>query len=260
LHTSANRIAPLVALVVLVAPGACNARSHATEATSVDAGATHPPAATPSHPAIALAAREGPPSHLVVLLHGVGADADSFQDIGVVLGADLPHADFLVPDGFHPWDGGGRGRQWFSLAGVTDESRAARVRDAGLEVSRWIDGELANRNLGGDRLAVVGFSQGAMVAAWLAVHRTPRPAAVVMLSGLVAESEAPVGSGPTPVLMAHGDRDARIPVSSVEPGARSLEAWGARVTKRIYPGLGHQVGGAELRDVAVFLKDALGAT
>ena len=45
-----------------------------------------------------------------------------------------------MPDGFHPWDGGGGGRQWFSLAGVTEANRPARVEVAAEELSRWLDG------------------------------------------------------------------------------------------------------------------------
>lgn len=196
-----------------------------------------------------------------MLLHGVGADGASFQDIGRALAGGLPHVEFLVPDGFHPFEGGGTGRQWFSLRGVTDENRPARVREGASEVSRWIDGELARRHLGGDRLVVVGFSQGAMVAAWLAVHRTPRPAAVVLLSGRVADDDVPVKAAiPTPVLVCHGAVDPMIPVSVVEPGARTLEAWGARVTTRIYPGLDHHVDAGELREVGEFLKSVIDPT
>jgi phospholipase/carboxylesterase len=174
-----------------------------------------------------------------------------------MLGESLQRAELIVPDGFHPFDGGGQGRQWFSVRGVTDENRPARVRDAGAEVSRWIDVELLRRGLGSDRLVVVGFSQGAIVGAWLAVHRAPRPAAVVILSGRVAEADVPsAGVGPR-VFIAHGDRDGTIPASLVDSGASVLEAWGARVTKRVYPGLGHEIDERELRDVAAFLAGAV---
>lgn len=197
--------------------------------------------------------RDASPSHLVVLLHGVGADAASFQDVARALTATLPAAEVLVPDGLDAFDGGGSGRQWFSVRGVTPDNRPARVREAGGRLSKWIDAELARRGLSGDRLVVGGFSQGAILAAWLGVHREPRPAAVVMLSGRVADDAAPVvGRGPR-VFIGHGDRDSIMPVEEVGVGARTLGAWGARVTTRIYPGLGHQVDAREIRDVKDFL-------
>jgi phospholipase/carboxylesterase len=207
---------------------------------------------------ITLGAREPPPTHLVVFLHGVGADAQSFQDVAQSIAPAIPHADLVVPDGFHPWDGGSTGRQWFSLRGIDDANRPTRVREGGEEVSRWIDAELAKRELARDRLAIVGFSQGAMLTAWLATHRSPRPAAAVMLSGRVAEDRSPdADGGAVPVLIAHGDRDPLIAVDVVEPGARVLQTWGARVTTRVYPGLAHHVSSEELSDAAAFLKAAL---
>ena len=121
---------------------------------------------------ISIPSRQGTASHLVVLLHGVGANAESFQELARVLARGLPGAEFLVPDGFHPFDSGGSGRQWFSFRGVTEKNRPARVREAGTEASRWIDGELASRGLGGDRLAVVG-SPGARSSR----HGSPRRSA-----------------------------------------------------------------------------------
>jgi phospholipase/carboxylesterase len=208
---------------------------------------------------LSIAPEAGAPTELVVLLHGVGAEASSFHAIARALAPTLPQAELLTPDGFQPYAQAPTGRQWFSRLGLTDANRPTRVREAGEEVSRWIDGELAARGLGRDRLVVVGFSQGAMVAAWLAVHRAPPPAAVVMCSGRFADDAVPVaGSVSTPVFMGHGTDDAVMSPAVSEPSARALEAWGARVTRRSYPGLGHQIDERELRDVAAFLKAALG--
>ena len=245
----------LVALA-LVASG-CTPRPAATEERGDAAKAL----AAPSSPTLAskvipLAPAEAPATCLVVLLHGVGADAESFQGIGRALAGDVPRCEMLVPDGFHPFDRAETGRQWYSMAGVTEANRAPRVREAGIEVSGWIDSELARRKLSGDRLAVVGFSQGAMVASWLAVHRGVRPFAVVMLSGRVSDDEAPTKGAPVPVLVAHGDADAVVPVSVVEPGERVLTAWGARVTTPVYPGLAPPLTPQELREAGAFLKRA----
>jgi phospholipase/carboxylesterase len=197
------------------------------------------------------------PSHLVAMLHGVGADAKSFQRLADALSPSLPNAEFLVPDGLQPYDGASQGRQWFSVQNITIENRPLRVREGASAVSRYLDAELARRGLGGDKLVVVGFSQGAIVAAWLALHRTPRPAAIVMLSGRVAEADAPTwGAGP-PVFMGHGELDKVMPLAVMEPGAQVLQAWGAQVTTRVYRGLAHHVDEQELADVGQFLQNVL---
>jgi len=221
-----------------------------------------PPRASPTTDsprtrAIALAPREAGTTHLVVFLHGVGAEAGNFVDLARSLAPAIPHAELLVPDGFEPFDRGKSGRQWFSLRDRRDDVVAQRLGDGSRAVSTWLDGELRARGLDGTRLALVGFSQGAMVAGWLAVHREPRPAAVVMLSGMLAFDDAPVtGSGP-PVLLTHGDRDEVISINRMAPAAVLLEARGARPTTRRYPGLAHRVDERVLADVGAFLAESL---
>ena len=114
---------------------------------------------------------------------------------------------------------------------------------------------------------LVGFSQGAILATYLAVHRTPRPMAVVSLSGRYADDAPPdasagaragagAGAG-VPVLLVHGARDPVIPVTSAPEAERALAARGARVTVRIQPDLAHGVDDAVLVEVRAFLKAEL---
>jgi phospholipase/carboxylesterase len=195
---------------------------------------------------------------LVVLLHGVGASADSFLPIARALAPALPDAEFAVLDGLHPFDGGTQGRQWFSLQGITEQNRPERVRRAGTEVSAWLDGALVERKLGPEQVVLLGFSQGAILAQWLAVHRQPEPRAVVSLSGRFAvDTPAVPGSTSVPVLLVHGARDTVIPARRSEEAARELEARGARVRLRLFPTLAHGVDAAVMEEVQRFLVDTL---
>jgi predicted esterase len=197
------------------------------------------PRLAPRPHAVSIAAREGAADRLVVLLHDVGMDGSAFEDVAHALSGAVPHGHFLVPDGFQPSDGAGAGRQWFSLCGIDDESRASRVDAASNEVSAWIDRELSRRGLAHDRLVVVGFGQGATIAAWLAKHRTPTPAAVVCLSGRVPDDRA--------------SNDA----SSI---SISVPARDRRVTTQVYPGLANGSAARQLREVRLLLRQALRAT
>jgi phospholipase/carboxylesterase len=262
-----HMVAVGLAMSLFVLTSGCEGRSTPVEAgPKVDAAPSAAPASSSalSTWTITLPPLEPPASRLVVMLHGLGRDAESFVDVGYAVQSATPHAEVLVPDGLHPFDGGRNGpgdggvsgRQWLSLRGLTEENLTARMREAGEEVSSWIDAELAWRGLGGDRLVIIGISQGAIMGAWLAMHREPRPAAVVMLSGRVRWVEdrgPPAGAAAVPVLIANGDPD------PVEPSATVLESWGARVTRRAYPGARHgEVNAHVLADVTDFLKTALG--
>lgn len=215
--------------------------------------------ATPAARVLTLEPASGRASHLMVLLHGVGSSAEDLMPLARALAPAVPDAAVLVPEGFHAFEGGGAGRQWFSVRGVTEQNRPARVRQAGEEVSRWIDEALAQRGVPPERLVLVGFSQGAILSHWLALHRKPSPLAVVALSGRLAE-EAPPRAGMTEaqVLLVHGAQDAVIPVSLVDEATRGLEARGARVRVRVLPTLGHAVDGEVLREAQGFLREVTG--
>jgi phospholipase/carboxylesterase len=193
-------------------------------------------------------------SYLAVMLHGVGDSAEGFAPIARVLASQLPDLEFVIPDGLAPFDGAPRGRQWFSVRGVTTDNRAARVSDAARRVSAWIDGELARRGLTGDKLVLLGFSQGAIVSNTLAIVRSPPPHAVVAMSGRLAIDGDARSSGTPRVLVLHGTDDPVMPIALAEEAAAGLRARGAEVSVETFPGLAHSVDERELRAIVTFLS------
>jgi phospholipase/carboxylesterase len=179
----------------------------------------------------------------VALLHGVGGRAEDLMPVARRWASSMQDAEFVLPDGCHPHDGGGPGaRQWFSVRGVDATNRAGRVRHAAAEVSAWLDEELARRSLGRDRLIIAGFSQGAILAEWLAVRRTPSPQAIVAFSGRFADDEGAVpGMTDTPVFLVHGAADPVMPAALAREARQALEARGSRVELIIEPGVGHTI-------------------
>ena len=61
---------------------------------------------------------------LFILLHRVGGTPDSLLPLAEAVRAAFPAA-VLIPEGFEPFDGGGAGRQWFSVRGVTEKTARA---------------------------------------------------------------------------------------------------------------------------------------
>jgi len=250
---SLRRVPVLLALLATFAVGCSRTTPSDTEKKMPDVPA---PLAPPR--VHTLSPASGRAEYLVVLLHGVGANADSFLPVAHALAPALPHAELVVAEGLHAFDGGSSGRQWFSIRDITEQNRPARVRQAGAEVSAWVDSALAARGLGRERLVVVGFSQGAILANWLALHRQPAPMAVVALSGRLAEDAPPTpGMTSAPVLLVHGARDGVMPVGLADEAARGLEARSASVRVRVLPALGHGVDGAVIQEVRQFLSEVL---
>jgi len=132
------------------------------------------------------------------------------------------------------------------------------LKTAAIRVSRFVDAELLRRGLPRDRVAWAGFSQGAMLSQWMAVHARPRPLAVVSFSGRFDDDspvEAPVA---TPVLLVHGGRDAIIPFAEAERAERALRARGAVVDRVDRPAMAHAIDSESLAAAVAFLARHLG--
>ena len=166
--------------------------------------------------------RSGPARALVVFLHGYGADGNDLIDIGRAWQGLLPQAAFVSPHAPEPCGQAPVGRQWFPLTFRDPNERWLGCRKAAPGLEAFLDAELKRRNLPASVLALVGFSQGTMMALHVGLRRAERPAAIVGYSGLFvlpdgAEPEAVSGEikARPPVLLVHGDRDDLIPAQAL---------------------------------------------
>jgi len=179
---------------------------------------------------------------LFLLFHGVGATPQDLAPLGGRLAREFPDAAVASVPGPDRSDFDA-GFQWFSVLGVTEENRPARVA-ATLErfvqtVREWQQ----RTGVGREATTLVGFSQGAIMA--LAATQAPQPPAarVVSLSGRY--SELPRSAPPGVQLhFIHGTADAVIPVSQAQQAARALQALGAPVTLDVVAGLPHGINRA----------------
>lgn len=182
-------------------------------------------------------------TRLVILLHGVGAHGASIGWLAEALA--MPGLTFVAPDAPFAFDAapGGPARQWFSVTGVTAENRPARVTAARARFDAVLDEVIAAHGLTGQpgRVALVGFSQGAIMALDAVATGRWSFGAVVAFSGRLA-SAPPLAPAPTPILIAHGDRDTAIPVAEATSATAALTAAGHPPELVLEQGLGHAPG------------------
>ena len=181
---------------------------------------------------------------LVVLLHGVGSSAQDLLPLGDSWRTALPDVAFVSLDGSEPFDGGFGGRQWFSLRDIDATNRAVRVTDAYPALRRMLDKELAHWKLSFDKLALVGFSQGSIMALHHVATRDQGLAAVVAYSGRLASAIS--AHTHTPVTLVHGVEDPVIPVLELERAANALSDAGFAVAAFALPDIGHTISGEGL--------------
>ena len=108
-----------------------------------------------------------------------------------------------------------------------------------------------------DRVALLGFSQGAILSLdALADGRWP-VAAVVAASGRLVTPVGPKAAVSTPVLILHGERDEVIAAAEAGRAKRALETAGFEVEAHVYPGLGHSVSPRGVETAGRFLARRL---
>lgn len=210
-----------------------------------------------------LAAKSGTPKQLIVFLHGYGADGNDLIGLAPYFAASLPDAMFVAPNGPHPTDMG-FGRQWFSLRGWQpgmDWPAGAweEIVAHGKMLNTWLDTQLAANRLTPDRLAMVGFSQGTMMALHCAMRRDAAIGGVVAYSGALLQSErlaTDIAARP-PVLLVHGDADPIVAFSEMAAAEKTLIANHVSVKTLACPGLPHSINDAGIAAAVQFLTHHL---
>ena len=150
------------------------------------------------------------------------------------------------------------GRQWFDLSLGDMALIANGVKQAAPALEEFLDAELKRRDLPAQSLALVGFSQGTMMALSVGLAHHSSPAAIVGYSGTLASVEAlpkEPGAGPA-ILLVHGDMDEVIPVDAMLMAREALAQAGLPVEWHVSQGIGHGIDGEGLRLGGAFLRQA----
>lgn len=191
----------------------------------------------------------------LIAFHGVGASGDDFHGLADGWGLRIPGLRVQSPDAPFPFDGGGFGRQWFSIAGVTPANRQERVTEARPSFDAVVTQALSMMGAApdGSDAAFLGFSQGTIMALDAVASGRWHPAVVLGFSGRLTSPVA-VQGGKTRILLTHGAADQVIPSWESEQAAQAFEKAGFQTALRIEPGLGHGISGIGADNALRFLQ------
>lgn len=208
------------------------------------------------------AARSGKATSIVVFVHGYGADGADLLGLGDALAPHLPGAVFVAPDAPQPCIGNPFGFQWFPIPWLDGSSEEAAREGMAASVGMlndFLDARLAEEGLGPEAMALVGFSQGAMMSLHVAPRRAAAVAGVVAISGrlLVPELLAAEAVVKPPVLLVHGDQDPVVPFQDMGLAGDALVAAGFETYGHVMEGTGHGIAPDGLGVTLQFLKERL---
>lgn len=189
----------------------------------------------------------------VVLVHGRGATADGMLDLARAL--DRPDLVWLAPQA--------AGGAWYPHSFLAPLAANEPGLSSGIALVHGLVESLADRGVPGERVVLLGFSQGACLALETAARHARRYGGVVALTGGLigppgTPREYPGSLDGTPIFLGAGDPDPHVPWWRVEESAAALEGLGAAVTSRRYPDMGHTISADELAEARRILDAAAG--
>lgn len=191
------------------------------------------------------------PQGLLLLFHGVGSNAEDLAPLGEALASQLRHS-WVISVRSPDRSDFGSGWQWFSVQGVTEANRPARVAAA---MPRFVDAVRAwqgETGIAPSATALVGFSQGAIMALESTQKSEPIAGRVVAIAGRFAQPPR-VAPSQVAVHLLHGEQDRVMPASLATDAAAQWRALGGVATLDVFPDLGHGIDGRVGRRVAEFL-------
>ncbi len=208
------------------------------------------------------AAKSGTTRSIAVFVHGYGADGADLLGLADVLAPHLPDTTFYAPDAPQACSGNPFGRQWFPipwLDGSSEAAAAAGLAAAGDALNGFLDACLAEADLTDANLALIGFSQGAMMSLHVAPRRPQAMAAVVAISGRLLQPETLADEMlvKVPVLLIHGDQDPVVPFENMKAAGDVLVALGFETFGHVMRGTGHGIANDGLGAALGFLTKNL---
>ena len=180
------------------------------------------------------------PAELLLLFHGVGSSAEDLSPLGQALADQRPGA-WVVNVRSPQRSEFGAGWQWFSVQGVTEENRPARVAAAMPAFLATVRAWQRQTGVSVAHTTLLGFSQGAIMALESTQQEGPaRVGRVIAIAGRFAQRPRMAPAG-TAVNLMHGEQDRVMPIGLAVDADQHLRALGALATLDRYPGLGHGI-------------------
>jgi predicted esterase len=177
----------------------------------------------------------------VVMVHGRNAGPGNILDLVPRLAR--PDVTYLAP--------AAADRTWYPNSFMADVASNEPGLSSALGMLTMLVARIEGAGVSRSRIVLMGFSQGACLAAEFAVRHAARFGGVIVFSGGIIGPSGTVWNYPgsfdgTPVFLGCSDHDSHVPESRVNESAAIFSRMGADVTKRIYPGMGHLVNDDEI--------------
>ena len=184
----------------------------------------------------------------LIMTHGRGATAESILSLADEL--DVTDLALFAPQASD--------NTWYPYSFLSEIELNEPGISSGIQVLADLVARIEAAGIPAERIALLGFSQGACLTAEFSARHARRYGAIIGFSGgLIGPDGTPrdyAGSlDGTPVFLGCSDRDSHIPEARVHLTATVLERIGGAVDERIYPGMGHTINSDEVQAASTML-------
>ena len=195
---------------------------------------------------------------LLLLLHGVGSNENDLFGLA-------PYLDerFLILSVRAPNTLGPGSYAWFDVdftprGPVIDPAQAEASREALID---FIGEAITAYGVNPNQVYMMGFSQGAIMSASIALTRPDLVAGVALMSGRILPEIQSLMAAPEkleglPILVVHGVADTVLPINHGRASHQLLASLPVELTYHEYP-IGHEVSQESLADVSSWLSAQL---
>ena len=193
---------------------------------------------------------------VVIMIHGRGAGPENILELAAAV--SQPDVTYLAPAAAN--------NTWYPYSFMSDIARNEPYLSSALSVLKSLVSQVEAAGIRRDHVVMLGFSQGACLTTEFAIRNASRFGGFVAFSGGAigppgtqwgVESGELGGFDGTPIFFGCSNVDPHIPESRVVESAELCERMGAKVTRRIYPGMGHLVNDDEIAWARALLESLI---
>ncbi|MFK5997449.1 MAG: dienelactone hydrolase family protein [Rhodobacterales bacterium] len=208
------------------------------------------------------AAKSGRADSLVVFVHGYGADGNDLIGLADPMAEHLQNTTFLSPHAPNVCTMNPMGREWFPIPSMdmTSESFAREIMlKSATQFQHWLDAQMVHEGVTPDRVVLVGFSQGTMMALYVGPRRADSLAGIVGFSGRLLQPEALKAEtlSKPPIILIHGDMDMVVPPTDMGKAEAALKDAGFEVETHVSQGMAHGIAPDGLGLAVQFIRRCL---
>ena len=192
---------------------------------------------------------------VMIMVHGRNAGPNAILSLCAAI--DRPRFACVAP--------AAAGGSWYPFSFMASRAQNEPGLSSGLAVLESLVVDLVEHGFPSHKIVLLGFSQGACLAAEFSIRHPRRYGGVLVLSGgLIGPpgttwDEVTTSLRGTPVFLGCSDVDGHIPKERVIESDGVFRRLGARVKRTLYPGMGHLVNDDEIVEVQAVLDDVLAA-